>query len=103
MSPPLAGRLALITGAGGAIGTAVMRSLRAQGAHVVGADLLGRPLAQARPPWEGDPVALDVRAKAQVTALVAAIAEQARAPIDILVNVAGVVSFGSAQDLAEEE
>jgi 3-oxoacyl-[acyl-carrier protein] reductase len=44
-----------------------------------------------------------VRAKAQVTALVSAVAERAGAAVDTLVNVAGVVSFGSAQDLAEEE
>ena len=103
MSRPLADRLALVTGAGGAIGTAVVRSLREQGACVVGADLLGRHLGQACPPWEGEPVALDVRIKAQITDLVSAVAEQAGAPVDTLVNVAGVVSFGSAQDLEEQE
>ena len=76
MSRPLADRLALVTGAGGAIGTAVVRSLREQGARVVGADLLGRHLGQACPPWEGEPVALDVRIKAQITALVSAVAER---------------------------
>ena len=103
MSAPLSGRLALVTGAGGAIGSAVVRSLREQGARVVGADLLGRPVGESSAPWEGEPVALDVRVKAQVTALVSAVAERAGAAVDTLVNVAGVVSFGSAQDLAEEE
>jgi 3-oxoacyl-[acyl-carrier protein] reductase len=47
-------------------------------------------------------VALDVRSKPQLLALVDSL-RQSLGPVDTLVNVAGVVSFGSAQDLAEAE
>jgi NAD(P)-dependent dehydrogenase (short-subunit alcohol dehydrogenase family) len=97
-----AGRLALITGARGAIGAANCEALRARGARVVAADA-SAPLAAAgddltRP--EG--VHLDVRDAASVRALVARVRAEC-GPIDTLVNVAGVVSFGAAETLAEAE
>lgn len=98
----LSGRVALVTGAGGAIGQAVLRHLREQGARAVGADLNGRPLLDTARPWEAEPVALDVRSRPQLLAMVDAL-RQSLGPVDTLINVAGVVSFGSAQDLAEAE
>ena len=98
----LSGRVALVTGAAGAIGKAVLRRLREQGARAVGADLKGRPLLETERPWESEPVALDVRSRPQLLALVDSL-RQSLGPVDTLVNVAGVVSFGSAQDLAEAE
>lgn len=101
-APTLAGRTALVTGAGGAIGQAVVQTLREQGARVVGADVQGRPQAEVAQPWLGGPIALDVRSRPQLDALVASL-RQSTGIVDTLVNVAGVVSFGSAQDLAEAE
>jgi 3-oxoacyl-[acyl-carrier protein] reductase len=101
-STALSGRVALVTGAGGAIGQAVLRRLREQGALAVGADLKGRPLLETERPWEAEPVALDVRSRPQLLAFVDSL-RQRLGPVDTLVNVAGVVSFGSAQDLAEAE
>ena len=84
----LSGRVALVTGAGGAIGQAVLRHLREQGARAVGADLKGRPLLETERPWESEPVALDVRSRPQLLALVDSL-RQSLGPVDTLVNVAG--------------
>ena len=94
-----AGQVALVTGGGGGIGGAVSRALLQQGARVVCADL-------AEPQGPADarfrPAALDVRRRDEVRRLVDGIVS-ADGRIDLLVNVAGVVSFGSAEALAEEE
>jgi 2,3-dihydro-2,3-dihydroxybenzoate dehydrogenase len=72
-----AGRLALVTGASGGIGAAVVRALTRDGARVVGTDA----------------DVLDVRDTAAVDAAVAGI-ESSAGPIDILVNVAGILRVG---------
>lgn len=97
-----AGRLALVTGSNGAIGTAVVESLRAAGARVVCADRSGTvPIEQAGSlPLQA--IALDVTAREQVLDLFARI-EAGIGPVDTLVNVAGVVSHGSAEALTEAE
>ncbi|MET1113516.1 MAG: SDR family NAD(P)-dependent oxidoreductase [Comamonas sp.] len=96
------GRVALVTGAAGAIGSALTTALRARGASVVAADgLQGTP-------WTGadlrcEPlVRLNVTDRSSVRGLVARTQAQL-GPIDLLVNVAGVVSFGTAEDLPEIE
>ncbi|VTU27553.1 3-oxoacyl-[acyl-carrier-protein] reductase FabG [Variovorax sp. PBS-H4] len=99
-----AGRIALVTGGRGVIGSAVTGALRARGAAVVCADSEGtldgaHADAQA---LAATTLRLDVTDRAAIAALVARI-EQLLGPVDLLVNVAGVVSFGSAQDLAEAE
>ena len=96
-------RIALVTGAAGAIGSAVARQLRAQGARVVGADQSGQVDPHAADLASGELVRLDVRSRTQLQALVEAVEGQLGSPVDTLVNVAGVVSFGSAQALAEDE
>jgi 3-oxoacyl-[acyl-carrier protein] reductase len=103
-SRAFSGRVALVTGGAGGIGSAVAQALREQGAHVVAADCRGieggsdfAMLADA-----GAVHALDVTNKRAITELVARI-ETHLGAVDLLVNVADVVSFGSAQDLAEDE
>jgi 3-oxoacyl-[acyl-carrier protein] reductase len=101
----LAGRVALVTGAAGGIGSAVVREFAAQGADVCLADVrvadhLAREVqALGR---KARAVAMDVTHGAEVRAVVGeTVAQLGR--LDVLVNVAGTVSFGSAQSITEEE
>lgn len=106
MSAPqdFAGRVALVTGGQGVIGAAVVAALRSQGATVVSAD------GAAEADWAGIDAAelaranvrVDVTDPAAIAGLVRRI-DEAFGAVDLLVNVAGVVSFGSAQSLAERE
>ena len=99
-----AGRVALVTGGQGVIGSALATALRERGAAVVSADGI------AEKPWETAsalelarlPVRLDVTDPAAIAGLVERI-ERDLGAVDLLVNVAGVVSFGSAQALGAAE
>ena len=98
------GRVALITGGAGVIGANLVQALRARGAKVVAADgsaALEWQAADAQSMFAGA-VKLDVRHKASLDGLAARI-ESFGAPVDLLVNIAGVVSFGDAATLAEAE
>ena len=100
----LAGRVALVTGGAGAIGSAVASALVQRGVKVVAADF-GLSADPANCDFGRDActqVRLDVSSKKAINDLAARISG-ALGGIDLLINVAGVVSFGSAEDLAEEE
>jgi NAD(P)-dependent dehydrogenase (short-subunit alcohol dehydrogenase family) len=101
---PLQGRIALVTGALGAIGRAVVQGLAEQGAHVVSADSSATARWDACDFSQADfpAVRLDVTDRASIHGLVQRIKRQL-GPVTVLVNVAGVVSFGSAETLAEAE
>jgi 3-oxoacyl-[acyl-carrier protein] reductase len=92
----LQGRVALVTGAAGGIGSATARALAARGARLALAD-------RAAPAVEGAlNLAVDVTDSAEVRAMVdRVVAEFGR--LDILVNVAGTVSMGAAATLPEAE
>lgn len=96
----LDGRVALVTGGGGGIGAAVVRTLASHGARVIAADIT--PV----PPDDGDArverVRMDVTDRRQIDDTVRGIIQRL-GRLDILVNVAGVVSLGSAENLAEDE
>lgn len=93
-------KVAFITGAAGAIGSATARRLAQDGYALALADM-GVPAAGSDLP-EGLVLDLDVRSGDQVRAAVErTLATYGR--IDVLVNVAGITSFGSAQQLAEAE
>ena len=94
-----AGQVAIVTGGAGGIGGALTQALLEAGATVVCAD----QEPPRRDPAAGlDRVALDVTRPADVQRLFDEVA-QSRGRIDLLVNVAGVVSFGAAETLSEEE
>ena len=101
----LAGRTALITGAGGGIGSAVARAFAAAGADLSIADL--KPVAALADELRAQgrrviDTPTDVTQAAQVGALIQATLKALR-KIDVLVNVAGTVSFGAAATLPEVE
>lgn len=90
--------VALVTGAGGAIGRACCARLQADGYQVVGVDL--QPWQQAVPGVQF--MSCDVTDEAAVSELMRHV-EQQTGPIHALINVAGIVSKGSALTLPIEE
>lgn len=92
-------RVALVTGGAGGIGKAVARALASSGATVVAADL---KVPEAASQGGIEHVALDVTQGGQIKACVDDIVSR-HGRLDILVNVAGVVSLGNVADLAEQE
>lgn len=92
-------RVALVTGAAGGIGQAVVEAFLQAGAQVVGIDLGPQVgLKHARLTW----LTVDVTQARHIQSCVAQVAAT-HGRIDILVNVAGVVSAGNAQNLSEQE
>lgn len=99
------GRVAIITGAAGGIGGAVATALAEAGASLGLCDTAPLDGAAAAMRERGGTVLtirLDVTDREAVTAAVAQV-EAAFGRVDMLVNVAGTVSFGSAATLAEAE
>jgi len=92
-------RVALVTGAAGGIGQAVIEAFLQAGARVVGADL-GSQVGHTheRLSW----LTVDVTQARNIESCVNQVLATHRR-IDVLVNVAGVVSAGNAQDLTEQE
>lgn len=92
------GRIALVTGAAGGIGAAVVALLRDSGANVIATDL-------AAPAIDVDHVhafALDVTDSAAVDALVARV-EADIGPIDLAAHVAGVLSTTTVTGTSDAE
>lgn len=88
-----AGRVALVTGAGGGIGAAVVAALAERGARVVGTDLVA---------GDGEVRALDVTDSAAVEALVDDV-ERTFGAIELAVNVAGILRVGDVVDMDDAD
>ncbi|MGG7570072.1 2,3-dihydro-2,3-dihydroxybenzoate dehydrogenase [Streptomyces sirii] len=100
----LTGRLALVTGAGRGIGQAVVRALVERGARVLATDLMPQGAERLAERYADHVTArpLDVTDATAVEALVAE-AEDTLGPLDIAVNVAGILRSSPAVDLADED
>jgi pyridoxal 4-dehydrogenase len=92
------GRVAIVTGAGQGIGRAIAEKLRAEGASVIVADKNSETAAKTAAEIGGTAHVTDVGDPDQVSALVAAAAEQF-GKIDILVNDAAIVPFVPWEEL----
>jgi len=88
------GKRALVTGAGSWIGAAVARTLAAEGADVVLADIALQPVETLAAEIGGLGIELDVRDEEQVA--------PAMANLEVLVNVAGIGSTTTAPDTTLE-
>lgn len=99
------GRTAIVTGGNGSIGSAVARSLAAEGCAIGLIDLQPSPEVVADIERLGARAAVFPADVADAKALSAAVrgAAQALGGLDIVVNAAGITSFGSAAALDETE
>ncbi|MFI2431583.1 2,3-dihydro-2,3-dihydroxybenzoate dehydrogenase [Streptomyces sp. NPDC018693] len=101
------GRIALVTGAAGGIGEAVVRALAARGVRVVAVDRNAERLREIAKEIDetggrAEAFVADVTSSAEVEGLVADV-EGTVGPIDYLVNGAGVLRLGEARTLTDEE
>jgi acetoacetyl-CoA reductase/3-oxoacyl-[acyl-carrier protein] reductase len=97
MSVSLAGKVALVTGAAGGIGGAVVRVLGEAGAEVVGVDLPGRAIPGAR-----QVLACDLSDREAIGRLTADLAELYDR-LDIVVHCAGITRDGVLWKLADAD
>lgn len=100
----LAGRLALVTGAGRGIGAAVVSALAERGAHVLATDLAPGGLTAGLGTYADRVTArvLDVTDAAAVEQVVTE-AEDTLGPLDIAVNVAGILRGAPVVDLDDAD
>ncbi len=103
----LDGRVALVTGAAGGIGSAVARLLGERGATVAAVDHDAGALRRTTAKLSADGYAVtalpaDVGDDTKVRAVVDTV-EETLGPLDFLVNTAGVLRAGRARDLTERD
>ena len=94
----LAGKLAIVTGAGSGFGAGIARKFAAEGAKVIVADLNGEAARAVAAEIGGEAITCNVASRADVQALC-----DAAGPVDILVNNAGVTHLPAATETVSEE
>ena len=97
-------KVAVISGGGGGIGGECARQLAAEGARVVVTDVRLSDAEDVARKIGDNAIAraLDVTRADQWAAVIAA-AEQAFGAVDVLINCAGIASYGPTESIAEEE
>lgn len=100
----MTGKLALVTGAAQGIGAAVVRALVRRGVRVAALDIQIDSLRSLDGQQSNSvhPYEVDLRCSQSVNAVVEEI-ETNRGPIDMLVNVAGILRMGSVVDLSDDD
>ncbi|MEU5850700.1 2,3-dihydro-2,3-dihydroxybenzoate dehydrogenase [Saccharopolyspora shandongensis] len=103
----IGGKVAIVTGAGQGIGAAVTTALAGLGATVAAVDRNGEQAEAVAAELTGRGHAVhaycaDVADAAAVDDVVDRV-ERAHGPIDVLANVAGVLQFGTVQELTDED
>jgi len=102
----LSNRIAVVSGAAQGIGAAVVRALAEQGTQVVAMDINADRLAEfaAGMPAHQQVLAhpLDVRDRASVERAIDSV-EREVGPVEMLVNVAGILRIGPALDITDED
>lgn len=103
MDQPLAGRVAVVTGAASGIGLAIAGELTCRGAEVAVADINTDAAASAAEGLAGAiPVTVDVTSRASVESMFTAV-EDRLGPVDILVNNAGISIDRGVRRISDEE
>lgn len=106
MTPPLQGRVAVVTGAAGGIGAAITRCFLAQGASVLAVDISDAGLAALRESvgrnGRVETLALDLTVDGGPARIVAASMERFGG-IDVLVNNAGIGGSRPVAELPDED
>lgn len=93
MTPPVA----LVTGAGGGIGTALCRELANSGYRVIGADRPGSAL-----PSDTESIEIDLRSSELCHEAISAVGDR-HGRLDLLVNNAGINARGNAESMPEAQ
>ena len=96
----LAGKIAIVTGAGSGFGAGIARKFAAEGAHVIVADINGEAAAEVAREVGGTAQTCNVAERASVEAL--RDAALAIGPVDILVNNAGVTHLPAPTETISE-
>jgi len=98
----LQGNIAVVTGAGGGLGLAIGRSLKAAGATVVVSELNEERGREAAEELGGDFVMTDVTEPDSVRELVRTVLD-GHGRIDVMVNNAGIAQSAPAEEMTDEE